>query len=221
MPIRARGEPLRVLYVYHGTAGVAGAYAHGITRALGGLAEVECHLGVNHYYRFPELAPNVRVHRAFFRLSENTERNAWRTRSAFLHMRLPLRYAELATGYARLLACIVEYDIEVVNFSVIDDEYPSLLFARGVKQLKRQLHVTAHDVVFRGPRSSARRRSRVFELADKLVVHHEHVRTELANRFGIEPQRVIVHPFPWADVEPVIDRERLAHYRAMFARDLA
>src|SRR5262245_52029334 len=96
------GNPLRVLYVYHGTAGIAGAYLHGITHALSGVPDIECHLATNAYYAFDETLPAGRVKRLFFRLTENTDRNRFLRFTGPSYTRLPLRYAELAVGYFRL-----------------------------------------------------------------------------------------------------------------------
>lgn len=208
-----RSSPTRVLYVYHGTAGVAGAYAHGVATALSHAPDVECELAVNWYYAFQEAASNVRVRRLFFRLSENTDRNPFLRLPGAGVARLPIRYLELAAGYARALAGVIGRDIDIVNLSVIDDELPTLGFAWAVKALRRRLHVTAHDAVFHGERSSERRRRRTFELADRVIVHSPHVRRELETRTGVPAGKIGVHPFPWAEVRGVLDEVKLAAQR--------
>lgn len=211
-----RSARTRVFYVYHGTAGVAGAYAHGVATALSQAPDVECDLAVNWYYAFREAASNVRVRRLFFRLSENTDRNPFLRLPGARVARLPIRYLELAAGYARALVGIVGRNVDVVNLSVIDDELPTLGFAWAVKALRRRLHVTAHDAVFQGERSSEKRRRRTFELADRVVVHSPHVQRELETRLGVPAGKITVHPFPWAEVRDVLDQEKLAAQRVRF-----
>ncbi|MBI3200157.1 MAG: glycosyltransferase family 4 protein [Myxococcales bacterium] len=214
-----RREPLRVLYVYHGTAGVAGAYLAGIASALASVESVDLRMATNHYFAFAR-GRGKRLLPVFFALTENTDRNPFLRVLELSRLRLPLRYAELALGYLRLVPYVVRERIEVVNLSVIDDELPTWLFALTVKALGRTLLVTAHDVVFEGPRSSASRRRRVFGLADRLVVHFDHVRDELQRRMGIPRESIHVHPFPWAEVETVLDSERLRRHEAAFRTEL-
>ena len=212
-------EPLRVLYVYHGTAGVAGAYLAGIAEALRAVESVDLTLATNRYFAFRPPA-GEKVLRVFFPLTENTDRNPYLRFLELSGLRLPIRYAELALGYVRLVPYIRRERIDVVNLSVIDDELPTWLFALAVKALGKTLLVTAHDVVFEGPRSSSARRRRVFELADRLIVHFDHVREELQRRMGVPCETICVHPFPWADVEPVLDAKKLREHRSALGAKL-
>lgn len=211
----------RVLYVYHGTAGVAGAYAHAIASAMRRGGECDCALAVSAYYAFDETQNDVDVLPIFFRFSENTDRNPYLRCLTKSRLRLPIRYLELSVGYARALAYVARSGTEEVNLSVIDDELPTLAFAWLVKRMGRELAVTAHDVVFQGPRSSARRRRRVFQLADRVVVHYGHAKRELESRLGLAANKVIVHPFPWADAAPALHAARLEEHRRAFRDALA
>ena len=80
--------------------------------------------------------------------------------------------------------------------------------------------VTAHDVVFQGPRNSPSRRRSVFKLADQFVVHYRHVQRELERRVGVPRERIFVQPFPWADITPVIDPAKLRHHLDTFKAEL-
>lgn len=209
------------MYVYHGTAGVAGAYLHGLAQALPDLADLDWKMAASRYYAFPVGSNAHRFHGCFFSLTENTDRNPWLRWLRPPFTRLVLRYAELWFGYARSLVRLVLDDVDVVNLSVIDDELPTFLFAWSIKALGKTLCVTAHDVLMEGPRVSIKRRRRVLALADYVFVHYDHVREALCERLGVHRHRVVVHPFPWAEVTPSLDSALLATHGRTVRADLA
>lgn len=200
---------MRVLYVYHGTAGLAGAYIQGIRNATRKICDVEFLYSVNHYFAFPGSVGDPTLHREFYRYSENTDRNRFALARRGGPIRLGLRYAELALGYARTLSLVRSQDVDIVNLSLVDDEVPTLLFAAQVRALGRKLFVTAHDFAFAGARSNPKRKRRILELANRIVVHNEHARKQLIVSLGVRASKVAVHPFPWAELTQVLDPRRL------------
>jgi glycosyltransferase involved in cell wall biosynthesis len=201
---------VKVLYVYYGTPGLAGAYIHGIAQSMQAVHGIECHLAVNWYYRFPGLGSKVTC--PFFPLTELDGENRFLHFPGMRYLRLPIRYIELVAAYLYLMFYVVMQRIDVVNLSLIDDEIPTALFAIGVKVLGKQLFVTAHDSIPYGTRSSIGRRRYVFNLADKVIVHYEHVKQSLAEHFGVPPSKVFLHSYPLSDVDVAIDQtEHLKH----------
>jgi glycosyltransferase involved in cell wall biosynthesis len=203
----------KILYVYYGTAGLAGAYIHGIAQSMGKVEWAGCHLAVNYYYRFVETS--CEVLRLFFPLSESTSENHYVDNPLLKRLRLPIRYIELVLAYSYLLFYILVNRIDVVNLSLVDNRFATVLFAVGVKVLGKKLFVTAHDSIPYGDYGSLARRSRVYDLADRVVVHYEHVKEHLLERFDVPPSKVFLHPYPWSDVEPIIkedEYERFTQY---------
>jgi glycosyltransferase involved in cell wall biosynthesis len=213
---------LKVLYVYHGTGGLSGAYIHGITQAIQkAQGNIECYIAVNFYYKFIE--SHAELICPFFPLTEMDEDNRffsfWRIpMSRFL--RLPLRYFELICGYIFVLFYIFYRHIDVVNLSVIDDEIPTWLFVKSVKILGRKLFVTAHDTLPYGSRASIGRRRDIFNMADRIVVHYEHVKLDLLEYFDVLPDKVLLHTYPGCDVTSIIDQNRYSKYIQDMRNDL-
>jgi glycosyltransferase involved in cell wall biosynthesis len=211
----------RILHVYYATYGTAGAYVAALAEAFRDIP-VDVTFAVSAYYRFPidRLPPNVRVAKHFFRLTENVPENPRVARKRLglaRRARLALRYAELVGGYARLLAWVVRHRIGTVNLALVDDYAPTWLFARAVKMLGRRLLITAHDVVAHDRPDIPPSRRAMFAMADRIVVHGEHVAALLANKSGVRRERVEVHTFPWCDVRSVLDPARLGDERRAVA----
>jgi glycosyltransferase involved in cell wall biosynthesis len=194
----------RVLYVYYGTLGVAGGYIDGIVRAAERVEGLECHFAVSAYYRFP--AHRSRLLRIFFPLTELTPENPM-GRSLPAAIRLPLRYLELSLAYALLVAYVVVSRIHVVNISLIDDYLLTTAFIRGLKWTGATVFVTAHDSTPYGPVVPGRRAA-LYQCAERVVVHYEHVRHSLVTHHAVPLEKIAVHTNPVAEVTPILDQCR-------------
>jgi glycosyltransferase involved in cell wall biosynthesis len=211
----------RILHVYYATYGTAGAYVAALAEAFRDIP-VDVTFAVSAYYRFPtdRLPPNVRIAKLFFRLTENVPENprfGRRGRGLARRARLALRYVELVGGYVRLLAWVVRHHIGTVNVALVDDYAPTWLFARAVKALGRRLLITAHDVIAHDRPDIPPSRHAMFAVADRIVVHGEHVAALLADKARVPRERVAVHTFPWCDVRPMLDPPRLRDERRAVA----
>lgn len=207
---------MEVLYVYYGTAGLTGAYVHGIAQSVQKLQQVtdiECHWAVNWYYRFTE--SQSKVVRLFFPLTEMDGENRFLRFPMVRWLRLPIRYIELVMAYLYLLFYVAVRHIDVVNVSLIADRIPTVLFALGVKALGRELFITAHDSVPLDTRMSMRRRGYVFHLANRVIAHYEHVRQDLMEHFGLPSSKIFLHPYPWSEITSILDETQyLKYYQA-------
>jgi glycosyltransferase involved in cell wall biosynthesis len=189
----------RVLFVYYGTRGLAGAYLDGFARALAPHGGVEPCFAVSAAYPFPPR--RGQIWRIFFPITDR----CWRGDGT---LRLAVRYAELCLAYTWLAATCVLRRIHTVNLSLIDDYFVTWAFLATLKLLGRRVHVTAHDTVSFADRRDVWRR-RTFDAADKVLVHHEHARRDLEQGFGVGRDRVIVLPFPWADAARDVPPDRV------------
>jgi glycosyltransferase involved in cell wall biosynthesis len=198
----------RVLYVYYGTAGIAGNYIHGIGQNMENVADAECHMAVNYYYRYRD--PNCKVVRVFFPFTEMTDQNRYLRSRVVRTFRLPLRYAELGLAYLYLLWYIMLRRIEIVNLSLIDDWLATYLFSQAVRMLGKRLYITAHDSVpYTISTPPLARRRKILHSAHKVIVHYQHVREHVVEYFGLPYSKIYVHPFPWSEVTPILDHEKL------------
>jgi glycosyltransferase involved in cell wall biosynthesis len=209
----------RVLYVYYGTLGLAGAYIHAIAEAVEHIKEIECYFAVSRYYRFTE--KRGKLIRIFFPFTDLSRENPFLRTPIIQHLRLPIRYIELVLAYLFILIFSIVRHIDIVNLSLIDDEIPTLLFAFSIKLLRKRLFITAHDSIPYGSRVSMGRRRYIFELADKIIVHHDHVAHDLINHFGLSTSKVLIHPYPWSDVTSIIEGEVYYNEALQKVKDMA
>jgi glycosyltransferase involved in cell wall biosynthesis len=194
----------KVLYVYYGTLGLAGAYIHAIAEAVEHIKEIECYFAVSRYYRFTE--KRGKLIRVFFPFTDLSRENPFLRIPIIQRLRLPIRGIELVLAYLFILIFAIVRRIDIVNLSLIDDEIPTLLFAFSIKLLRKKLFITAHDSIPYSYRGSIGRRHFIFKLADKIIVHHGHVARDIINYFGLSTSKVLIHPYPWSDVTSVIDK---------------
>lgn len=192
-------KPHRLLFVYYGTRGLAGAYIDGFARALSIHGEVEPYFAVSNAYRFPPR--RGRLWRMFFPITERR----WVSRGL---LRLAVRYVELCIAYAALVVLCVVRRIDTVNLSLIDDYFSTWAFASVVTLLGRQLHVVAHDSMSYAD-GSDRWRRRTFARANRILVHYQHVADDLVRHFSVESGRITVLPFPSADPRELLDERAL------------
>lgn len=205
----------RVLYVYYGTLGLAGAYVDGVNRAAAETPGLEVHCAVSAYYRFPPR--RSRLLKIFYPVTESTPENRFPHARLPRLVRLPLRYLELCGAYLYLLLYVLVRRIDVVNMSLVDDYVVTLRLLDTLTLLGVAVHVTAHDSTPHG-KVVPGRRAHAYATADRIVVHYPHVARDIAAGFAVPPAKIAVLPYPCAPVEEVLDPEGLAAARVEVRR---
>jgi len=190
-----------LLLIDSATSGVAGAYVDGIWRSLVHRDAVE--VAVSHYFPFPY------GKRIFFKYSELAAQPFYRLGRA----RLYVRFAELLTAFARLIAWVIVSRVEVVCYALSSNlwaEYAFLWFLKHVTGV--EIYLICHDVVpFVGAgedlSSMVRTRRRFYLLADRLIVHNDNSIEDLRTVFGIPGDKISRFPFPLYDCRGMGFRE--------------
>jgi len=204
-------RPMRILYVYYGTYGIAGAYIHQLAKAFSTLT-CQVYMAVSAYYEFATLYSNVALLKCFFPVTELVPENPY-LRFAFLRrLRKPIRYVEQFISYMKLLVFVLVMRIDVVNLSLIDDRIATFLFFVGLKLLRVKTIVTAHDIQPFGKPALPIMRRFIFSLANKVLVHNEQSHEQLAKTFGIRLSNVQIHVFPLSDYGSILDLKKYDHY---------
>jgi glycosyltransferase involved in cell wall biosynthesis len=193
---------VKVLYVYYGTLGLAGAYLDGINRAAAEVPGLEVHCAVSAYYRFPPR--RSRLLKLFYPITESTPENPFPHRWLPRALRLPLRYVELCLGYFAILAYVRWHRIDVVNVAMIDDYVITLRFLDALRAMGVRVHVTAHDSTPHGKVVDGRRKH-AYAVAERIVAHYPHVARDVATGFDVPPDKIELSPYPSADGTEVVD----------------
>lgn len=197
----------KILYVYYGTFGTAGAYIHNL---LTEFQKYQCKLyaAVSYYYKF--LTPNVSLLKIFFKYTDTISDNKYLDNRFIRNFRKPIRYIELIYGYIKTVVFVILYKIDIVNVSLIDNHWATVFFIIALKCLPVKLYVTAHDVISHDAKENKLYLNRIiiFRLADKVIVHNEKGKYDLINSFSIPESKVVIHEYPKYDFRAVIDNEK-------------
>lgn len=204
-------RPLRILYVYYGTFGLAGAYVHQLARALS-LLDCRATLVVSAYYEFASNADNVCILKLFFPLTEHVPENPYLSRRLLKVLRKPLRYFEQVIGYLKVLAVVIKDNTDVVNLSLIDDRITTFFFFLVLKMLGVKVVITAHDVVPFGHIVLPVLRRYIFAKADAVVLHHAHSVQDLRNLMQPAPRRLFVQTCPLSDYSSILNQAKYQEY---------
>lgn len=185
----------RILYVYHATPGLNGAYIAGLDKGFDS-ADLDVVYAVNAKYAYGPPSNGV-IWRLFFPFSE-TERYRSLDRFKIIKItRLFIRYLELLYAAVFLAIYCLFRRVDVVNYSLTESYRVNYWIFRAVSAFVPKTVVTVHDVI---PHNGIQDqiRSKIFNLADVLLVHNHEARRLLAAEFPDLEKKIVMHVFPWA-----------------------
>ncbi|MCK4761326.1 MAG: glycosyltransferase [Candidatus Aminicenantes bacterium] len=185
----------KIWYVYYGTRGTAGAYIHSLQeKCLKN--NLDSTAFVSSKYRFK----TKKMRKIFFPITERTEKRNFLIKA--------VRYFELACGYGCLFwgAVICR---PVINLSLTDDLGLTYYFFRLLKLFKLKVYITCHDVVSHH-KGITKRRLKMYEDAEKLIVHSSYAFSALAEIVGAEnKKKIFKFPFPSASFREILSPQRM------------
>jgi len=185
-----------IYHIFWGTAGNAGLYMNEIYECLES-AGIKQEVFVNTYYPFNY------GHKVFFRLTEMGHGKK------LGKLRNPVRLIELIGALTRIYFSILWHKPQIVNYSLIGVFSPVVLFLKLIKKTtKSKLIITCHDVMpftntIQTVSKQEKMRKECFHLADYLLVHNQNSANELQESFGINPEKIVKHPFPIMDMNKI------------------
>lgn len=186
----------KIWHIYYGTRGTAGAYVDRLQKAALN-AGFDSSAFVSAKYRFK----TRKVHKFFFPITDHTEK-----RNLFIKA---LRYIELAGGYFVLSWAAVILR-PVVDLNLIDDLNLTYYFFRALKLFKVKTCITCHDVLSHH-KGLTRKRSLMFDRADKLFVHSSYAYHVLSGIVGEKKSsKIITFPFPSSPYEDILSPDKMA-----------
>jgi glycosyltransferase involved in cell wall biosynthesis len=176
-----------LVFIYHGSSGIAGGYTAKFIDAIARDAKV--HAFVNCQYIYQHHHPNIKTHRIFFPITD-------RLRMKQLFLRRAIRSIELMCAYAIILLHLLIIRTKWIIYNPITDLMATQVFTSLAKRLSGNFAVVVHDAQSHYGRIE-KYRDRVFMNADLLVFHNEHSEYLLNHRLSL---RGISHitPFPWS-----------------------
>jgi glycosyltransferase involved in cell wall biosynthesis len=186
----------KIWHVYYGSRGTAGSYIDCLQKTalktnLASSAFVSCR------YRFK----TKRVFKIFFPLTDRTEK-----RNFFIKA---LRYAELAMGY-KIVFWAALFRRPIININLIDDLRLTYFFFRLLKFFKIKVFVTCHDVLSHH-QGLTRKRSNMFDRADKLIVHSSYAHNTLLQLLtGKQHEKILRFPFPASPLDEILSPQRMS-----------
>ena len=190
-----------IYHIYWGTSGNSGLYTDEIYKLL----EKEGYkqrVFVNFYFPF-DYGDKI-----FFRKGDIA--NSKYTGLA----RKLFQLQETLCGFLKIIYCAFRQKPKIVNFSHVGSSYFfTYLFLKFLKYLsKTKLVITCHDVMplSLGPRSQneMKYRSKIFHIADFLLVHNRNSILELHINFDINKNKILFHPFPIMDLTKMPPRTK-------------
>ncbi len=185
----------RIWSVYYGTRGTAGSYIDSLQKASL-KAGIHSLAFVSARYRFG----TKKVVKIFFPLTDHTEK-----RNLFIKA---LRYFELALGYG-FLSCGAALFRPAVNLNLIDDLALTHYFFLFLKFIGLKVFVTCHDVLSYH-KGMTRKRQKMYEKADKLIVHSIYAFEVLSGILGEKHrEKIIKFPFPFSSFEEILSPSRM------------
>lgn len=182
-----------IVHVYHGAMGNNGLYLHEIVNALSEVGYTQ-EVYVSHYFPFEY------GHKWFFKFTDLSGK------AKLGKLRPYVRGMELCIGLGYTLIDIWRRKPKVVNYSLIQAFAPEFWFLRILKRFTNaKIVITCHDVVpfankFMSLEESTKLRKKIFDLADFLLVHNDSSKANLKHFFGIDKNRIAMHPFPLMDI---------------------
>lgn len=182
-------------HVYAGTQGVAGTYLNEIIETLKEVGIVQKAF-VSYYYPFDN------AKKCFFRITDLASRKK-KTK-----VRLYIRYLELICTLSYIFINSLCYRPAYLNYSLTSSYLPEYIFLLLIRKfLKIRIILTCHDVIpfenaFLRMSSEIKRRRFLLKMADYLLVHNDNSKNDLIRYYGINPDKIVKHPFPIMDLKP-------------------
>lgn len=183
-----------IYHIYWGTAGNAGLYLDEIYQTLS-KAGYKQKAFVSYYYPFNY------GDKIFFKRTE-MEHCQYTGR-----MRKLLMGMELFFSLSKILLCSLKDKPDVINYSYAG--WGNCMIYRFIKLIRKfnkgKLIITCHDVVpsvrnKAGYEKELRTKQKIYSFADYYLVHNVNSIVDLHNVFGVEADRVLIHPFPAMDL---------------------
>ncbi|MBN4072375.1 hypothetical protein JYU03_00480, partial [bacterium AH-315-F03] len=183
-----------IWHIYYATRGTAGAYIDSLMKAsLQGGLQVKAYVSRKYAY------PTKHCVKCFFPITDFSEK---RNGSILL-----LRALELVAAYFSI-AVYATMKRPTINLHLVDDLWITYCLIRYFVFINLQVYVTCHDV-----RShylgKTNLRSKIMNIADKLVVHNKNAKTILQNTIGASDHaKINIYPFPFSSYDEVLDKEK-------------
>ena len=182
-----------LFHVYAGTQGTAGLYLNEIIQAISD-TKIKQKAFVSYYYPFNN-AKKVFYH--FTDLASGKHP---------LRFRPYLRYLELILGLLYVFIRALFLRPKYLNYSLNSSYLPEFFFLIILKKcLKIKIIITCHDVIpFENSHLDTMkendRRSYLLKMSDFLLVHNDNSQKDLIKYYGINPLKILYHPFPVMDL---------------------
>jgi len=184
----------RIYHIYWGTAGNAGLYLDEIYQVLS-MAGYKQRVFVSYYYPFRY------GDRIFFKRTE-MEHSHYKGKMRKIVMGL-----ELLLGLSKVLVCSLIDKPDVINYSYAGWGNGLIYwFLKLIRKCNRgTLIITCHDVV-PSVRNKAKYekelsiKQKIYNLADYFIVHNANSIDDIKRVFGINLEKVLLHPFPLMDL---------------------
>lgn len=176
-----------VVFIYHGSSGVAGGYSAKFVEGLAMHSHV--HAFVNCGYVYKHDHSNIKISRVFFPITDR-----YLTRQSLL--RRAIRFFELALAYMIVLTNLFFVRAQFVIYNPITNLRITAQFAILVKHFCGCFAVVVHDAQSHYD-ISEKYRDAVFTKADFLIVHNEHSRQLIKDRLPASGE-ILLLPFPWS-----------------------
>lgn len=176
-----------VVFIYHGSSGVAGGYTD---KFVDGLSQyVNVRVFVNCDYVYPVDKSGIIFYRIFFPITDNFLTKKSLLRSTF-------RFIELIGVYVIVALCLSIIRPRLVIYSPITNLAISEKFVALAKRLSGRLAVVVHDAQSHYD-IPEKHRDAILMNADVLIIHNEHSRLTLKRRLAA-PGSTLLVPFPWS-----------------------
>lgn len=192
-------KKVEILHIYSGTSGIAGLYLDSIYHSLKGSKQeviVSYHFPFNYGKK------------VFYRYTDLTVKNKYRIINKF---RFLFRTIEFIYGLLFSLIYILIKKPRIVNYSLISTFQIEYYFLKLINILPgTMLFITCHDVIphandYTKFDKDVVLRKKIFNLADKLLVHNLNSIDDLQVSFDIKRDQINLIPFPIMDIKKIMN----------------
>ncbi len=156
-------------------------YLNGLIYGLS--SRVELTVFTNCYFE-KSVEAEADINRVFFKKSEKTKSGKART---------VIRGIEYIQGYKKILRYLKKNPVDVVHINWMLNYKLDIRFLKKIKKLCPQIVYTAHNVIPHvNGEKSIRELEVIYGLVDRIIVHGEHLKKELIERFPETKNKVYV-----------------------------